>query len=97
MEKKFQTDKEELPARLLEFPCEFPMKIVGLRTVDYAEKIVAVIKKHDPAFSEKSVQMKASSNGNYISLGVLINATSQEMLDDLYRELSAHPLVKFVL
>lgn len=97
MEHTLNNQKEELPAKLLEFPCEFPMKIVGLCSDDFSEKIISIIKKHAPDFSADSVQMKASSKGNYISLGVLVNATSQDMLDDLYRELSSHPLVKFVL
>lgn len=97
MEQELKNNNEELPAKLLEFPCEFPMKIVGQCTDDFSEKIVAVIKKHAPDFNAASVQMKASSKGNYISLGILVNATSQDMLDDLYKELSSHPLVKFVL
>lgn len=88
---------EELPAPLLQFPCEFPMKVVGQRTDDFAQQIVSIIQKRDPKFNPAEVDMKISGKGNYISLGFLVNATSQEMLDDLYRDLTAHPLVKFVL
>ena len=83
---------EELPAPLLQFPCEFPMKVVGQRTDDFAQQIVSIIEKH-----ASEVEMKVSGKGNYLSLGFLVNATSQDMLDDLYRSLTAHPLVKFVL
>lgn len=88
---------EELPAPLLQFPCEFPMKIVGQKTDDFAEQIVAIIHKHVPSFNPAEVEMKVSGKGNYMSLGILVEATSQQMLDDLYRDLTAHPLVKFVL
>ena len=82
---------EELPAPLLQFPCEFPMKVVGQRTDDFAQQIVAIIEKHAPDFNASEVEMKVSGKG------FLVNATSQDMLDDLYRSLTAHPLVKFVL
>ena len=81
---------EELPAPLLQFPCEFPMKVVGQRTDDFAQQIVAIIEKHAPDFNASEIEMKVSGKGNYLS-------TSQDMLDDLYRSLTAHPLVKFVL
>ena len=81
---------EELPAPLLQFPCEFPMKVVGQRTDDFAQQIVAIIEKHAPDFNASEIEMKVSGKGNYLSLGFLVNATSQDMLD-------AHPLVKFVL
>ena len=58
---------------------------------------MAIIEKHAPDFNPSEVEMKVSGKGNYLSLGFLVNATSQDMLDDLYRSLTAHPLVKFVL
>ncbi len=88
---------EELPAALLQFPCEFPMKIVGERTDEFAQEIVSIIQKHCPSFDAAEVEMKASAKGNYLSLGVLINATSQDMLDNLYKEITAHNKVRFVL
>lgn len=88
---------EELPAALLQFPCEFPMKIVGERTDEFAQEIASIIQKHCPSFDAAEVEMKASAKGNYLSLGVLINATSQDMLDNLYKEITAHNKVRFVL
>ena len=91
--------KEEgcLPAPLFEFPCDFPIKIVGIRTDDFAQQIIEIIKKYSPEFIEAEVEMKPSTKGNYLSLGVIIPAKSQKMLDDLYQELTRHPLTKFVL
>lgn len=82
---------------LIEFPCDFPIKIMGPRVEDFAQTIVTVVLRHDPDFDASAVEMRTSSKGNYLALTCTIRAHSQVQLDDLYRELSAHPLVKVVL
>jgi putative lipoic acid-binding regulatory protein len=82
---------------LLEFPCDFPLKIMGPRHDDFAATMLAVVKKHAPDFSGDNIEMRVSGKGNYLSLTCTIRATSREQLDALYRELSAHPMVKVVL
>jgi hypothetical protein len=82
---------------LLEFPCEFPIKIMGERRDEFAQVMVEIVMRHAPDFVATSVEMKASTNGKYLSLTCTIQATSRAQLDDLYRELSAHPLVSIVL
>ncbi|NLR75287.1 MULTISPECIES: HP0495 family protein [Leeia] len=82
---------------LLTFPCAFPLKIMGVRQDDFAQTIVAVVLQHAPDFDASTVEMRASSSGNYLSLTCTVNATSKAQLDDLYRALSSHPLVKVVL
>lgn len=59
---------EELPAPLLQFPCEFPMKVVGQRTDDFAQQIVAIIEKHAPDFNASEVEMKDFQEREIISL-----------------------------
>jgi uncharacterized protein len=88
---------EEKRETLLEFPCEFPIKIMGARVDDFAQAVVAVVQRHAPDFDPASVQMRPSSKGNYLALTCTIRAVSKAQLDALYRELSAHPLVKVVL
>jgi putative lipoic acid-binding regulatory protein len=87
------------PARvtLLEFPCEFPVKIMGARADGFAPAILEVVLRHAPDFDAKTMQSRASGQGNYLSLTCTVRAHSQQQLDALYRELSAHPLVKVVL
>jgi putative lipoic acid-binding regulatory protein len=85
------------PESLLSFPCAFPIKTMGRRTDDFAQAIVAVVLHHAPDFDAATVEMRASSAGNYLSVTCTINATSREQLDNLYRELVAHPMVKMVL
>ena len=82
---------------LLEFPCTFPMKIVGKTEDGFAQAVLDVVLRHAPDFDSKSMEMRASREGKYISLTCTLNATSREQLDGLYRELSAHPMVTMVL
>lgn len=82
---------------LLEFPCDFPIKIMGILTEDFAQTMVAVVLQHAPDFDPATAEMRPSKKGNYLSLTCTIRAISQVQLDNLYRELTAHPLVKVVL
>jgi putative lipoic acid-binding regulatory protein len=82
---------------LLVFPCEFPIKVMGLTQDTFAQTIVEVVQKHAPDFDPSTLGMRASSAGKYLSLTCTINATSRDQLDDLYRELSSHPMVTMVL
>ena len=92
-----EQSEEERPAKLLQFPCDFPLKIVGIKADDYKDKIVEVIKKYDPDYNPAEANLKESAKGNYLSLGVVVRATSQDQLDDLYKALVDHEYTKFVL
>lgn len=82
---------------LLVFPCSFPIKVMGLTQDSFAQTIVEVVQKHAPDFDPRTLEMRASTAGKYLSLTCTINATSRDQLDDLYRELSSHPMVTMVL
>lgn len=82
---------------LLEFPCDFPLKIMGRSENSFVYAITEVVQRHAPDFDAATVRLRASSEGTYLSLTCTINAISQEQLDALYRELTSHPLVKVVL
>lgn len=82
---------------LLEFPCDFPIKIMGVMGDGFADAMLAIVLRHAPDFLPNSVEMRASRGGNYVSLTCIIRAHSQAQLDALYRELTAHPEVRFVL
>jgi uncharacterized protein len=82
---------------LLRFPCDFPIKIIGLATEGFAQTVVDIIKKHAPDFDAASLEMRASRESRYLSLTCVIRAVSRDQLDALYREVSGHPLVKVVL
>lgn len=82
---------------LLEFPCDFPLKIMGGTDPGFAATIAAVVVRHVPEFDIASMGMRTSREGNYLALTCTVRAVSQEQLDALYRELTAHPRVKVVL
>lgn len=82
---------------LLEFPCDFPIKIMGMHQDDFARSMVEIVLRHAPDFAAESVEMRASATGKYLSLTCTIRATSRVQLDNLYLELTSHPLVKVVL
>ena len=82
---------------LLVFPCAFPIKVMGLTQDEFAQTIVGVVRKHAPDYDPSTLEMRASTAGKYLSLTCTINATSRDQLDDLYRELSSHPMVTMVL
>jgi putative lipoic acid-binding regulatory protein len=82
---------------LIEYPSDFPIKIMGVMQDSFAQTIVEVVMQHDPDFHAGKMEMRPSSKGNYLSLTVTVRATSREQLDNLYRALSSHPMVKVVL
>lgn len=82
---------------LLVFPSVFPIKVMGTRTDDFAQNILDIVTRHAPDFDPASIEMRVSAAANYLSLTCVITARSRAQLDALYRELSAHPQVRFVL
>jgi putative lipoic acid-binding regulatory protein len=86
---------EEKP--LIDFPCFFLIKVMGLAEKQFTIKIVELIQKRVPSFSAENVEMRDSSSGKYTSLSCNVWVTSQDELDDVYRDITAHPLVKYTL
>lgn len=82
---------------LIDYPSDFPIKVVGIMHDDFANTVVDMIVQYDPTFHAGKVEMRPSSQGKYLSLTVTVRATSREQLDNLYRALSSHEMVKFVL
>jgi putative lipoic acid-binding regulatory protein len=82
---------------LLEFTCDFPVKIMGAHTSGFAQAMLEIVQRHAPGFDPTAMQTRASRKGNYLSLTCTFRARSQQQIDALYRELSMHPMVKVVL
>lgn len=82
---------------LIEYPSDFPIKIMGVMQDAFAQTMVEVVQQHDPTFHAGKMEMRPSSKGTYLALTVTVRATSREQLDNLYRALSSHPMVKVVL
>ena len=82
---------------LLEFPCEFPIKIMGARVDGFAQSVLEVVLVHAPDFDAATMEMRPSSKGNYLAITCTFRAVSQVQVDNLYRALTSHPMVKVVL
>lgn len=82
---------------LIEFPCLFPIKIMGDTRDDFTSTMIEVIQPLSPKFDSSSIEMRGSTGGKYISITCYVQVDSKDQLDDIYRALSAHPMVKFVL
>ncbi len=82
---------------LIEYPSAFPIKVMGVHVEGFTEAIVAVARQFDPGFDVATVESRPSKGGNYLGLTITVTATSREQLDELYRTLSTHPMVKVVL
>ena len=99
------TSSDHIPANppippeesLIQYPSAFPIKVMGAHHETFVEAVIAVVIEHDPGFDIATIERRPSSSGNYLGLTVTVTATSREQLDNIYRGLTSHPLVKYVL
>ncbi|BCF95665.1 UPF0250 protein [Paraburkholderia sp. PGU19] len=82
---------------LIDFPCDFPIKVMGKSHPEFQTTIVEVIRQFDGGFDAERIEVRPSSGGNYTGLTVTVRALNREHLDDIYRALTGHPMVKVVL
>ena len=82
---------------LIEYPSAFPIKVMGALVDGFEEAVIAVALQFDPQFDASAIERRPSKGGNYLGLTITVTATSREQLDELYRTLSTHPMVKVVL
>ena len=89
------SDAENKP--LIEFPCEFPIKVMGKSHDDFMTCVSEIFDRHVPDFKQAQVKVRESGKGNYAAITVTIQAQSQQQLDNIYMDLSAHELVLMAL
>lgn len=82
---------------LIEYPSAFPIKVMGAHVDGFVEAVISVAQQFDPGLDPQSVELRPSKAGNYLGITVTVTATSRKQLDELYRTLSTHPMVKVVL
>ena len=82
---------------LIEYPSQFPIKVMGLDVDGYVNAVTEIAKQFDQTFDASTVELRPSSGGKYLGVTITVTATSREQLDDLYRTLTSNPLVKVVL
>jgi len=90
-------EKEPQQESLIVFPCDFLIKVMGETSDTFAATMLEVISEHEPKFDASKIEMRGSSSGKFISLSCTVYVESQPQLDAIYRALTSHPLVKFVL
>ncbi|MEY4712712.1 MAG: hypothetical protein RIS88_2162 [Pseudomonadota bacterium] len=82
---------------LIEYPCRFPIKVMGAKVDGFVAAISAIAAHFDPTFDERRIELRDSKAGKYLGITITVTATSREQLDELYRTLSTHPMVRVVL
>ncbi len=82
---------------LIEYPSLFPIKVMGTKADGFVHAITLIAHQFDPAFDAATVELRESKGGKYLGVTITVTATSREQLDELYRTLSTHPMVKVVL
>ncbi len=82
---------------LIEYPSLFPIKVMGQNVPGFEQAMIDIALQFDPGFDSATIERRPSSGGKYLGVTLSITARSREQLDDLYRGLSGHPMVKVVL
>ena len=82
---------------LISYPSSFPIKVMGLKVDGLVHALTVIAAQFDPAFDASTIELRESKGGKYLGVTLTITATSRAQLDDLYRMLSGHPMVKVVL
>ncbi|MBK1647158.1 transcriptional regulator [Rhabdochromatium marinum] len=87
-----------MPAEtLLEFPCQFPIKAMGLAERDIAALFLDILQRHQVVLAPEQVRQRASTNGKWLSVTVVVQAQSKQQLDAIYQELTAHEAIVYAL
>ena len=87
----------DVAASLIEYPSEFPIKVMGAHVDGFADAIIELARRFDPELDAARIEFRPSSAGKYLGITLMVTATSREQLDALYQALTAHPMVKVVL
>ena len=93
------TPMQDIPPEqsLIEYPSQFPIKVMGLNVTGFVHAMTSIAERFDPAFDAATVELRASKGDKYLGVTLTVTDTSREQLDELYRTLSTHPMVKMVL
>lgn len=82
---------------LIEYPSRFPIKVMGANVDGFVAAVTGIARRFDPDFDASTIEMRVSKASKYLGVTITVTATSREQLDELYRTLSTHPMVKVVL
>jgi putative lipoic acid-binding regulatory protein len=82
---------------VIEYPCAYPIKVMGLHENDFAACVVDIVRRHDPGLTEERIAYRESRNGKYLSVSVVITATGAGHIEALFNDLKASGRVAMVL
>ena len=82
---------------LIDYPSPFPIKVLGANVDGFVHALTDVARRFDPGFDAATIELRPSRANRYLGVTLTVTATSREQLDELYRTLSTHPMVKVVL
>jgi putative lipoic acid-binding regulatory protein len=82
---------------LIDYPCDFPVKVIGQRHPEFVDTMVRLAQDFDPEFGAHKVELRASKTEKYLGITLIVRATSRAQLDGLYLALTGHPMVKVAL
>lgn len=80
-------------AQGFEFPCDYQIKAMGIDDGNFHEVVIEIIRRHCDTIRDDSMRLRPSSNGKYVSVSIVIEASSREQLDNIYDDLTAHDKV----
>ena len=82
---------------LIDYPCDFPVKVIGHSHPDFVQTMVLLAQGFDPSFTEERTELRPSKGEKYLGITLIVRATSRAQLDALYTALTGHPMVKLAL
>jgi putative lipoic acid-binding regulatory protein len=81
----------------IEFPCAYPIKVMGVATPHFEHEVIAMVRRHAAEVGDEHVSVRPSTNGTYLAITIVIEATGTEQLTVMFQDLKAHASVKMVL
>ena len=88
---------EEPDVPKIEFPCDYPIKVLGRSVEEFEQVVIGVVERHAPGFDQETIVVKASSKGTFTSMTITITATGADQLQALHEELKGTGLVQMVI
>lgn len=92
-----ENEAAELQAPKIEFPCSYPIKIIGTASASFHEEVIAVVEKHTGKIAADLIELRPSKQQNYVSVRVTITATGEDQLRNIFTDLKTIQNVKLVL